>query len=187
MSSSNRFPHWDDFSEREVPLHSTELLSPASEVMSVLQHYHADLAQARQDIERTRNEYLAALAQQAIFVSQFETRLHDIEVILVQASLERVYRTLRIMKDQMRSALHDIGIDIENPLDKPYDQVKDWVEVEGWSHREELKAEVVVEVLKPIITYRGTLLRLGQVIMGAPLLDNESPYTELMRSINRDA
>ena len=167
MLSSDKFPDWSLFKEREVPF-EVELLSPASEVAALLQRYRTDVDAAEQNVEGVRNEGLAGLAQQAVFVIQLAAALDRYESDLKQASLTRVHRHLRVLKDQMLDALSSAGLEVVIPIGKPFDEVADSVHVEGWRHHEDFSSEVVAEVLEPIVKYRGALVRLGRVVMGAP-------------------
>ena len=167
MSSLDEFPDWDAFSEREVPF-DVELLSPASEVAAILRRRQAALDKAQQAVERIRKQGLMALAEQAVLVIQLAATIERYAPDLAQASLTKVHRSLRIIKDQMLAALADAGLEIEVPTGKPFDEVERWVNVDGWRHHESFSGEVVAEVVEPIVLYQGVLLRQGRVVMGAP-------------------
>ena len=168
MSSSDKFPDWSIFSEREVPA-DIEWLSPISEVATLLQASHTALNTKQQALEDTRQEGLAALAQQAVFIFQLETRLNQYKSKFEEAALTKVYRSLRIIKDQMLDALRNVGLEIINPLGKSFDEVADLVTVVGWRHDASFTMESVVEVLEPIICKGNTVIRSGSVMMGASL------------------
>jgi molecular chaperone GrpE (heat shock protein) len=167
MSSSDEFPDWNIFSEREVPL-DVELLSPASEVTAILRRCQAALDEAQQTVEHIRKQGLMALAEQAVLVVQLAAALDRYAPDLAQASLAKVHRSLRIIKDQMLAALTDAGLEIEVPISKSFDEVERWVNVDGWRHHPSFPGEVVAEVVEPIVLYQGVLLRPGRVVMGAP-------------------
>jgi molecular chaperone GrpE (heat shock protein) len=167
MSSSDKFPDWSVFSERHVPF-DVELLSPASEVTALLQRYWTDMNKMRQEIESLRSEGLNASAQQAVYVVQLAAALDIYESVLTQASLGKVHRHLRIIKDQMLSALEKAGLEVNIPVGKPFNEVANVVHVDGWRHHADFLSEVVAEVIEPIVTYRGRLVRMGRVVMGAP-------------------
>ena len=171
MSSLDKFPDWSVFSEREVPF-DVELLSPAAEVVAVLQGSQAALDEARQEVKDVRREYLEALAQQAVLVVQLAAVLDRYAPDYTQASLAKVHRSLRIVKDQMLDELGRAGLEIIIPIGKAFDEVAHSVNVDGWRHHEDFSSEVVAEVVEPIVTYRGDLVRPGRVVMGAPLEQN---------------
>jgi hypothetical protein len=50
-----------------------------------------------------------------------------------------------------------------------FDEVSEFVHVAGWRHHQDFTAEVVANVLEPIVRYGETVVRLGRVEMGAPL------------------
>jgi hypothetical protein len=168
MSSSDEFPNWSLFSEREQSL-SVDLLAPALEVATLLQKHRAELDLAHQESEEARRAGLEALAEQAVFVIQMSGALERYEQDFIKASLVKAHRHLRVLKDQMLDTLSKAGIEAEIPLLKPFDEVAESVHIEGWRHRQEYTAEVVAEVIEPIIKHKGELVRMGRVVMGAPL------------------
>lgn len=173
MSSSDKFPDWSVFPEREVPF-DVELLSPALEMAAVLQRYRSDLDAAQQKVETVHRNGLLQLAQQAVFVIQLAAALDRYRADLKQASLDKVHKHLRVLKDQMLDALKQAGLEIDIPTGKSFDEVADLVDVEGWRHHEDFSSEVVAEMLEPIVTHRGKLIRPGRVVMGAPLQEKST-------------
>lgn len=168
MSSLDNVFSWDIFSEREVP-EEVQMLSPVSEIVAILQLCQSNSDQAQKSFENTLNDNLAVLSKQAIFVAQFALSLEKHRPKFEQASLNKVYRSLRIIKDQMLSALQEFGLEIIIPQGMRFDEVADSVRVIGWKHEETFTEETVVEVLEPIIRYNNRLLHQGLVVMGAPL------------------
>jgi hypothetical protein len=174
MSSSDKpqaqdpFPDWSAFSPREAP-DEIESLSPAAEAAGLLQRYYADLAAARQQQQDVTNGVLRALAKQAMYVFQFGAALERYQTEFAQASLPRVHRHLRVLKDQMLDGLYASGLEIDVPLAQPFETVADVVNVDGWRHETQFTAEVVAEVSEPIVRAGGTLIRPGRVVMGAPV------------------
>lgn len=168
MSFSGELFDWNIFSRREVPF-DVELASPALEMFAALQKSHAALVEAQQVVEHVREEYLAVLAQQAVLVAQLSAALDRYAPEYSEASLAKIHRSLRIIKDQMLDELKKGGLEIVIPLGKSFDEVADVVSVDGWRHHENFSAEVVAEVVEPIVTYRGDVVRRGRVLMGAPL------------------
>jgi hypothetical protein len=166
MSSSGKFPDWSVFKERSTP--DVDILSPAMEMSTMLQRYAADVKKAREDIDAARYEGIGIAARQAVYVVQLAAALEAYEPALKDASLQRVHRHLRIIKDQMLSALSGEGLEIVIPINKPFDDVAELVHVEGWSHSDKFTSEVVAEVLEPVIYYKGSLISMGRVVMGAP-------------------
>jgi molecular chaperone GrpE (heat shock protein) len=167
MSSLDKLPDWSVFPEREVPF-DIELLAPASEMAALLQKYRTDIDAVREKLEDAREEGLEALAQQAVFVVQFETALAEYATALAQVTQKKIHHHFRVLKDQMLEAMKKNGLEIVVPLGKPFDEVVDWVLVEGWLHHEDFPSEIVIQVKEPIITYQGALIRSGRVVMGAP-------------------
>ncbi len=68
----------------------------------------------------------------------------------------------------MKDVLGQADLELLIPQGLPFDQVADWVDVDGWRHSPEFQEEMVAEVVEPIVMRRGVLVRLGRVIMGAP-------------------
>ncbi len=170
MSSSDKFPDWSAFSERNVP-EKFELLSPASEISADLQRFSAKLKEAKEAVDKTREEILEPLAQQAVFVFKLSQALELYQADLQQISRPKgdIYRHFRVIKDQMQEALLNKGVEIIIPLGMSFDEVVDFVEIQHWRHHEDYTSETVAEVLEPIIKYYGNVIKLGRVVMGAPL------------------
>jgi len=164
---SEEFPHWQSFSPRDVPF-TFDILSPAAEIASVLQSYHSQTTTLHNEIEQIHLRGLQALAQQAVFIIQFQSALAQYESNLEQPPFNRIHRHFRVLKDQMLDALTQSGLEIQVPLGKPFEETADWVHVQGWRHHPDYPIEMVVEVLEPIILFQGKLIRQGSVIMGAP-------------------
>jgi molecular chaperone GrpE (heat shock protein) len=167
MSSSDELPDWSVFSERDLP-EAIELLSPASELAAILQLFQANLSAEKNAAEDIRHEGLKILAQQAVFIVQLEAALERHKPKFEQASLNKVYRSLRIIKDQMLDGLKVAGLNIVIPQGQRFDDVADSVSVVGWKFSEDFPAEVVAEVLEPIVFYGDRLVHPGLVVMGAP-------------------
>lgn len=168
MSSSADLPGWEAFALRDAP-ESVDLLSPSSEVGGLLQRYRAEIDRATAAASEAKRDGLEALASQAVLTVQLASALDRYAGQLKDAGLERVHRHLRVLKDQMLAACAAAGVEIRVPLGAPFDEVADLVHVAGWRHRDEFTAEVVAEVIEPIVTHAGTLLRPGRVVMGAPV------------------
>ena len=177
MSSSDKLPNWAVFSKRQVPL-DVELLSPASEMVGLLQKYSCEMDKAKQETESVRREWLKVVAQQAVFAVQLESALKRYEPLLAKASLERIYKHIRIIKDQMLADIKNAGLEVSVPLGKAFNEVADNVSVDGWIHNESFTSEVVADVVEPIVTFNGKLLRAGRVVMGAPPEKAESSQDE---------
>jgi molecular chaperone GrpE (heat shock protein) len=167
MSSLDKFPDWDAFSERPLPA-PVELLSPASEAAAILQQANHRLEAAQREVAEVRRQGLSELAQQAVYVTQLAAALERYAPALDQAALGRIHRHLRVLKDQMLVAFTGAGMEIHNPLGEPFDAVVDRVHVEGWRHSPVFSAEVVAEVIEPVILHQGQVIRQGRVVMGAP-------------------
>jgi hypothetical protein len=167
MSSSDELPDWSVFSERDLP-EVVDLLSPASELAAILQVFEANLSTEKKAAGDIRKEGLKILAQQAVFVVRLETALERHKPKFEQASLNKIYRSLRIIKDQMLDGLREAGLNIVIPQGQSFDDVADSVSVVGWKFSEDFPAEIVAEVLEPIVFYGDLLVHSGVVVMGAP-------------------
>ncbi|NUO80104.1 hypothetical protein HUU05_08510 [candidate division KSB1 bacterium] len=169
MSSSDKFPDWDKFAKREAP-EVADLLSPASEVAADLQKFHAKLLAVRNEVEEAGRDGIAPLAQLAVLVFKIAAALEKYKSELESVSQPKadVFKTLRVLKDQMQTVLNEAGIEIIAPLGRPYEEVADFVNVMHWRHHEQFTAEVVAEVLEPIVKRRGQAVHLAHLIMGAP-------------------
>src|SRR2546426_10442968 len=120
MSSLDKLPDWTVFTKREVPF-VCEMLSPASEVSALLQDRQIALETTRREIEVVRQAGLAALAQQAVYVVQLEKVLEQIvpgETQPGQNAQSRNYRRLRIVQEQMLTALKEVGLEVIIPKGK---------------------------------------------------------------------
>jgi hypothetical protein len=167
MSSSDELaPRWDEFCER--PTAHIELRSPAAELAAVLQRSSTDLHDTVQAAAVLRREAYVALAAQAALAVELERALAHYETQLLDASLPRVHRHLRILKDRMLDAICATGIEIERLTGRPTDEVLDIVDVDHWRHAPEFEEQVVAELLEPAVLFEGELLRTGRVVMGAP-------------------
>jgi hypothetical protein len=151
-----------------VPFEDAELLSPAMEISAALQHSSIELAKAHQQANKDHDAIIMALAQQAVHVFAMDTKLKLIATSQAEGSLGQSYRSLCIIRDQMRSALCEVSIEIEDPSGKPYEEVADRIDVVSWRLHENFPTEVVIEVHQPIVIYHGKLIWPGRVIMGAP-------------------
>ena len=144
MFSLDKFPDWDMFQMREVPI-EVEILSPAAETIALLQSRLTDIRAVQTVSDEKHTAGLDALAQQAVFVVQLEASLQNYKTKFEEANLNKVYRALRIVKDQMLTALQEAGLEVIIPLGKPFDEVAEYVDVLGWRHHEDFTGEVVVE------------------------------------------
>ena len=100
---------------------------------------------------------------------QFSAALERYQAELTHIGLARVHRHLRVLKDQMLDALRASGLEIDVPLGQSFEQVAEAVHVDGWRHEAQFTGEVVAEVSEPIVRAGGALIRLGRVVMGAPV------------------
>lgn len=169
MSSSDKFPDWDMFDNRNVP-ENIALISPSSEIAADLQKFYKKFVSAQKTIDQVRKEGLELLVQQAIFVNSFAEALSRYESELKKISQPKtdIYKHLRVLKDQMLDTFTTAGFEIFSPIGHPFDEVADFVNVQHWRHHDDFASEVVAEVLEPIVKYKGEIVGLGRVIMGAP-------------------
>lgn len=173
MSSSDKFPDWSVFKEREVPptFGAEELLSPALAVSAALQRSSIELAETRKRVHHEHDASGEALAQQAVYVFRMASLLDRCAPNLTKTSLRQFYHPLRIVKDQMLEALRDVGIEIEDPHGKSFEEVDGRVDMQ-WRQDQDFSTEIVAEVQEPIVMYHGNLVRKGRVIMGGPPLED---------------
>lgn len=175
MSSSKvkRVFNWDLFQERSGLPGVQNLLSPASEAGALIQSQKVAQVDELQRALNVQQAHLEALVRQAILVHQLATKLQDMEAKLTPDALPKGYRGLRITKDMMLDALKNAEITIEDPLGKTYEQIKEYVEIEGWIEREDLTERIAIQVQEPIVMYQAALIHPGKVIMGQPV-DNDA-------------
>lgn len=179
----NDFPDWSLFQERETIATSSELLSPASEIAATFHIFSTRLLKAQQALDDLERSNFAELAQQAVLVVQLGMLLERNADIFTSASdqkehnnLYHIYKSFQIIQKQMLDDLKKAGLEIEIPLHRSYAEVADSVEIDHWRHHQKFSEELVIDVLEPVIR-KGTLLRAGRVIMGAPLSTQILPST----------
>lgn len=162
---------WAAFEQRPVPgePEPQPLAGPDREVAFLLQRYWDDM-QAEQ--ERARKETAQArtvLTELAVHVARLEGLLREAgEALRGAAGAKSLGRRLQVARKQVLEPLHAMGITTDDPAGRPYDEVADVVDITGWRYGPEFAAEVVAETVEPVVLDRGTVVRLGQVIMGAP-------------------
>jgi hypothetical protein len=159
---------WDALEFREQPQVGA-VFSPAAAVESLLGRYRRDLEAAQAALTAVQDAGVQALAEQAIFVVQLASVIEAYTAQIEKADLGKIGRHFRILKDQMLDALKQAGLEVEVPLGKPYSALGNDAQIDGWRHKAEYEAEVVAEVVEPIVRQGGRLVRAGRVIMGAPL------------------
>ncbi|MFI6516488.1 hypothetical protein ACIBF1_13095 [Spirillospora sp. NPDC050679] len=158
---------WDAFAERPAPA-ELEIDSPAREVRALLRRHQADLSAERGRARDATGDALAVAVDQGALVARLESALERHREALREAGLGRVHLELRVLKDQMVEALRGGGVTFQDPAGLPLAEVADRVEVVGWRHAAEYPAEVVAETHDVIVLHRGTVVRPGEVTMGAP-------------------
>lgn len=167
MSSSANSPDWSTFRTRPTRT-DPDFRSPVAELAAVLQMYHADLETAHAAADAAGREGYVALARQAMLATQLGAALARYEAAFTAGTLGHVFRHLRVLKDQMLDAVGEAGLTVVSPFGWSFDMVASVVQIDGWRHHPDFTAEQVAEVIEPIIYAKGTLIRLGRVIMGAP-------------------
>jgi hypothetical protein len=158
---------WDEFAERPGAS-DVGLVSPMSELASVLQRYRSDVDAALGKASSAVTDAREVAVEQAVLVAQFAAVLDEVTGRLADAGQGPVHKRLRILKDQMLEVLRSGGITVDDPIGRPLTEVSDQVEVVGWLHRPEFTAEVVAKTHEAIVLHRGALVRRGEVIVGAP-------------------
>ncbi|WP_066947827.1 hypothetical protein [Streptomyces lushanensis] len=164
---------WDDFEERPVPEgpagpERPDPVSPGREMAALLQRYWSDL---QDESNRVRKETEAArkvLSELAVHVARLDGLLREAAGPLEEAGAKSLGRRLRVAGKQVLEPLRAMDITTQDPTGEPYESVADVVDITGWRYGPEFTAEVVAETVEPIVLDRGTVVRLGQVIMGAP-------------------
>ena len=170
MSSSDEqqdLSAWAVFRERPEPA-PAEMLSPASEMATVLQRYWLDLDGQRAANREAVADAHAAAAEQAVLVFQLSALLDDNADTFADAGLDRLHRRLRVLGNQMTQAVASTGLEVIDPAGLPFAEVAEMVQVIGWRHGPEFAHEVVAETVAPIVLHDVELVRPGRVIMGAP-------------------
>ncbi|MFI0735053.1 hypothetical protein ACH4S9_39645 [Streptomyces sp. NPDC021225] len=165
---------WDEFEERPVPEglggpEQPDLVSPGRAMAALLQRYWSDL---QNESNRAHKETAAArqvLIELAVHVARLDGLLREAAGPLEAAGAESLGRRLHVARKQVLEPLHALDITTQDPNGKPYESVADVVDIAGWRYGPEFTAEVVAETVEPIVLDCGTVVRLGQVIMGAPL------------------
>jgi hypothetical protein len=180
MSFSDKFSlpvknafEWKVFNKREEALQEVELVSPVAEISTILMHHQTTQQQERELAEQERKQFLDMLAQQATHFTELMVVLERYNAVLENPqehieTIKRAYRSLRIVKDKMLDDFRKEGFEIDIPLGKKYEDVKEDVDIQDWRNSDKYTEETVIEVLRPIVRYKGTRLRTGLVIMGAP-------------------
>ena len=173
MSFSDNLLNWDQFKKRPE-IEGVEILSPAAEVAAYLQQFYAKINSLTEKFEDVHNVAISGLAEQAVLVFQFQTILERYEEQLrhISQSGGDVFRTLRVLKDQMLGTLRDSGIEIDVPLGRSFQEVAEIADKVHWRHGEEFTSEIVVEVIEPVIKLHNRVVRPAHLVMGAPLKNN---------------
>ncbi len=170
MQSLDKLPDWSIFQPREEA--EVVLISPAQEVISLLQKNDTRIKESEGASQNTILCYKKALANQAVFVFQLDGIISRYERDLLDASLKRIHLHFRVLKDQMHDALNAAGLSVEDPLGKSFDEIAEFVTIDGWRTSEKNKEELVVEVIEPIVRSGNEVIRPGRVIMGSPVCEN---------------
>lgn len=167
MSSSDETFGWPAIRERAVPA-PAELLSPSAELGAALQRCWQQLDRERARTREVAADADAAAAEHAVLLHRFGIVLRDNEDALTAAGLGGVQRQLRILRDQMLAALKETGLEIVDPVGRPFDEVADAVRVLYWRNEPEFSSQVVAETIEPIVRHGVETVRPGRVIGGAP-------------------
>jgi hypothetical protein len=159
---------WDGFTERAAIPENGALVSPASELGSLLQRYRADLSAADRAARDAASAARSVAIEQAVLVAQLDRALTRMAAKMADKELVREHKQLRVIKDQMLAALEAGGITVDDPTGRPFQTVADRVDVVGWRHAAEFTDEVVAETHEAVVLHQGAVVRTGQVVMGAP-------------------
>lgn len=145
-----------------------ELLSPAAELAQVLQRAHADLEAAARAGAESRVQGLRALAEQAVLAVELENVLERDPAWRGDATLRRLYATLRGLQERMLGQIAATGLEVIRLRGASAGSVRDVIEVESWRYDEAYAGEVVVDELEVAVRLDGRPVRMGRVVMGAP-------------------
>ncbi|MCX5560920.1 hypothetical protein [Streptomyces sp. NBC_00038] len=165
---------WDGFEERPLPAglggpEQPDPVSPGREMAALLQRYWADLQSESNRVQKESAAARKILTELAVHVARLDGLLREAADPLEAAGAKTLGRRLHVARKQVLEPLHAMDITTQDPTGKPYESVADVVDIAGWRYGPEFTAEVVAETVEPIVLDRGTVVRLGQVIMGAPL------------------
>lgn len=175
MSSSDEALSWADFAERPVTSRPVGLVSPAKELLGVLQQYRDDVNAAEERMRDAVGEVRQVAVEQANFVAQLAQVVEQAAEPLAAGGNRRLHSRLRVLKDQMLEALAEGGITVVDPLGEPFDKVADMVDVLGWRHGPEFESEVVARTDEAVVLFQGAVIRPGRVVMGAPPQPTAAP------------
>ncbi|MDT0447080.1 hypothetical protein [Streptomyces johnsoniae] len=163
---------WDDFAERPAPREAAGRdggdLPPDRELAAVLQRFWSDVAEERNKAHAEAAGTREAAVELAIHVARLESLLAEAVEPLEAAGKRNLGRRLAVVCKQMQTQLAQIGVEATDPTGEPFDAVADEVDVLRWRHGAQYPAEVVAETLEPVVRDRGVVVRLAQVVMGAP-------------------
>jgi len=85
------------------------------------------------------------------------------------AGLGRDHQRIRIIKDQLKAQLNELGYRWRDPNGERYtEQLGELVEVDGWRYAAQYQYELIVETREPIVLYCDLVVLTGAVIVGAP-------------------
>lgn len=165
---------WDGFEERPLPdgpggPARPDPVSPGREMAAVLQRYWTDVQDERNRAEKESAATRKILTELAVHVARLDALLREAAGPLEEAGAKALGRRLHVARRQVLEPLHAMDITTQDPTGRPYESVADVVDIVGWRYGPEFTAEVVAETVEPVVLDRGTVVRLGQVIMGAPL------------------
>jgi hypothetical protein len=171
MSSSDDSFGWSAFRERAVPA-PIDLRSPALELSAALQRSARSLAAERAATRDAQADASDVDAELAVLVFHLSTVLDRYEDAVNGEGSSDLHHRLCIVRNQMLAALSRTDVRVVDPLDRPFGEVSDAVQVVGWRHGDDFPDEVVAETIEPIVRRGVDVLRQGRVIMGAPTQDS---------------
>ncbi|WP_200308010.1 hypothetical protein [Streptomyces adelaidensis] len=172
-SAGSSSADWDEFELRPVPEGAEEAAAPDSptpgrEMAALLQRYWTDLQSESNRVHKETAGARKVLVELAVHVARLDGLLREAAKSLEEAGAKPLGRRLHVARKQVLEPLHAMDITTRDPLGDAYESVADVVDIAGWRYGPEFTAEVVAETVEPIVIDRGTVVRLGQVIMGAP-------------------
>jgi len=161
---------FDNYTMREIPIEG-DFISFASEIGAILNRHAKKINQIESDNEKKMMESRRSMGRIARFVFHLEDALKESEKQMLDAGLRRIFKRMRVIKDQLKSRLFKQGYTWLDPMGKDFEEIANFADVIGWRHRSDFDREIVDETIEPVILYQGEVLLEGSVIMGASECD----------------
>jgi molecular chaperone GrpE (heat shock protein) len=144
--------------------------TPLTAIMwRALRAEHQRRAKERQQSDAESKRTGHSLAKVAEEVHRLRRTLDSIKTTLGEAGKENEAQQLQSIRSNIEAALAELQIVIIAPEGEPYTgDLMELLDNIAQQPAPELASPHVAEVLKPAITYRGALLRMGKAIIAIP-------------------